>query len=778
MEGSGRAGRASRAPLTSFVGRDLHIAQVRAALSQDRLVSLLGVGGVGKTRLAMAVAEDHARRFADEVVSVDFEAVSDPTYVGQAVHDAVAPHANQQASLVDTLADRTMLLVMDGCEHLGSRLGDLVADLLTRCPDLRVLATSRIPLGVDGERLIHVPPLSLERAGDEKLSPAARLFQTRARAVVGPLEPDEHEAVEELCRRLDGLPLAIELAATRTRTMTVSEMLEGINDWVAVLRPSSVASESPSESPSESRSLEAVLRWSWDHCTAVEQQLWSQLSVFAGPITLSAAAAVCGFGDRFEITDAVDGLIQRSLLIRETRHKITTFRMLDTIATFGRRAFADSGGLPSALTYAQLRDRHARHYAELAHQLSVDWLGPNQRQLSRQTSLVIANFRAAFDHLMQFPDGAAASDMYADLWPYWIGCGRLRESQTWMQRLSDRRAAPHARALCISGWTEFVLSDIEAAARQLTAGLAVGRAARRAGAPRDPRTENLSRSLLSACHATAGDFDVAKNEYERSIAEVESLGDDLIAALLWENYAELAVIAGDLDRGRLGCVQAKRICRAHREQWVLSWTLWVEALAAYLDGDLEETVARALEAWDLKATLDDLLGAAVVAEVAAWAYAMRGDTVLAAEIFGATGQYWAGTDGPLLGFRELLLHRERCIRRIESSLSAGERASAEERGIEAGLLGLVDRVREVADELPTAHGRRLEALPRPTAELLTPREREIVDYVRQGLTNKEIAERLTVSVRTVEAHVSRVLAKLGVGRRSGIATALSAAGTP
>ena len=769
MVGSGRAGKTSRAPLTSFVGRDQHITQVRAALSQDRLVSLLGVGGVGKTRLAMAVAEQHAGQLADEVVYVEFAAVIDPTYVGQAVHDAVAPNGNQQASLVDTLTDRTMLLVMDGCEHLSSHLGDLVTDLLTRCPDLRVLATSRIPLGVDGERVIHVPPLSLERAGDEEFSPAARLFQTRARAVVGPLEPDEHEAVEELCRRLDGLPLAIELAATRTRTMSVSEMLEGINDWVSVLRPHSVTSEN--------RSLEAVLRWSWDHCTVVEQQLWSQLSVFAGPFTLSAAAAVCGFPDQFEITDAVDGLIQRSLLIRETHHKITKFRMLDTIATFGRRAFSDSCGAPAALTYAQLQDRHARHYAKLAHQLSVDWLGPNQRQLSRQASIMIANFRAAFDHLMQSPDGPAASDMYADLWPYWIGCGRLRESQTWMQRLINRRTAPHARALCISGWTEFVLGDIEAATRQLTASLAVGLNV----GEHDPRTENLSRSLLSACHATAGAFDVARDEYERSIAEVESLGDDLIAALLWENYAELAVISGDLDRGRRACVQAKRISRAHREQWVLSWTLWVEALAAYLDGDIDETVRCVLEAWDLKATLDDLLGAAVVAEVAAWAYAMRGDTVIAAEIFGATTQYWAGTDGPLLGFRELLLHRESCVRRIENSLSTSERESAEERGIRAGLLGLIDRVRGVSDELsPTGDsgGQRLESLSRPTAGLLTPREREIVDYVRQGLTNKEIAERLTVSVRTVEAHVSRVLAKLGVGRRSGIATALSGAGTP
>lgn len=766
MVGSGRAGRTPRTPLTSFVGRDQHIAQVRAALSQDRLVSLLGVGGVGKTRLATAVAEQHAHGCAAEVVSVEFAAVTDPSYLAQAVHDAVYPNGNQQASLVDTLADRAMLLVMDACEHLGQQLGDLVTDLLSQCPGLRVLATSRMPLGVDGERVIHVPPLSLERADGEELSPAARLFQARARAVVGPLGPDEHEAVEELCRRLDGLPLAIELAATRTRTMSVSEMLEGINDWVSVLRPHPTTSEN--------RSLEAVLRWSWDHCTAGQQQLWSQLSVFAGPITLSAAEAVCGSGDRFEISDALDGLIQRSLLIRETRHRTTTFRMLDTIATFGRRVFSDAGGAPLPLTYAQLQDRHARHYAELAHRLSSDWLGPNQRQLSQQAGIMISNFRAAFDHLMQLADGPArASDMYADLWPYWIGCGRLRESHTWMQRLTGRRDTAHARALCISGWTEFVLGNAEAAARGLTASLV---ASAEAG-QRNPRTENLSRSLLSACHAVVGDFGVAKEEYERSIAEVESLGDDLVAALLWENYAELAVISGDLERGRLACVRAERTCRAHREQWVLSWTLWVEALAAYLDDDFAETVRCAHEAWDLKAALDDLLGAAVVAEVVAWAYASRGDTTIAAEILGATTQYWAGTDGPLLGFRELLLHRERCVRRVEESLDAADREAAARRGAAAGLLGLAGLLDVPHGAEPPAAGesggQRGRAQPRPTVEVLTPREREIVTYVQQGLTNREIAERLTVSVRTVEAHVSRVLAKLGVGRRSGIATALS-----
>jgi non-specific serine/threonine protein kinase len=208
--------------------------------------------------------------------------------------------------------------------------------------------------------------------------------------------------------------------------------------------------------------------------------------------------------------------------------------------------------------------------------------------------------------------------------------------------------------------------------------------------------------------------------------------------------------------------------------------LWVEALATYLDGDIEDTVRCALEAWELKSALDDLLGAAVVAEVAAWALATRGNTTTAAEILGATTAYWAGTDKPLLGFRELRDHHETCLRRIAISLSTDERASADERGRTAGLLGLLDRVREVAAESPPAGDsdiQRPDPPPRVTAEVLTRREREIVDYVRQGLTNKEIADQLTVSVRTVEAHVSRVLSKLGVGRRSGIAAALSGAAT-
>jgi non-specific serine/threonine protein kinase len=746
MAGPGTGRGTLRAPLTSFVGREQQISTVRAALGQDRLVSLLGVGGVGKTRLAVAVAEQHA----DEVVSVDLAAVVDPAYLAQVIHDAVDPNGNQRATLTDTLRDRPLLLVLDGCEHLGPELGDLVADLLTGCPDLLVLATSRMPLGVDGERVLHVPPLSLDRALGQECSSAARLFTTRARAVVGPLEPDDRENVEELCRRLDGLPLAIELAATRTRTMSVSEMLEGISDWVSALRPHATASDD--------RSLEAVLRWSWDHCSAVEQQLWSQLSVFTGPITLSAAAAVCGFRDGLEIADAVDGLIQRSLLTRETRRQVTTFRMLDTIATFGRRAFSDE----APLTFEQLQGRHARHCVETARRLNAEWLGPDQGRLSEYAIVMIPDFRAAFDHLMQSPDTIeAAAEMYADLWPYWIGCGRLRESRAWTRRLLERWDAPHARALCIAGWTELLLGNTPAAARHLTASLAA--------VEQDPRTENLSRSLLSGCHAVAGDFDAAKDEYERSIAELEAVGDELIAALLWENYAELAVISGDLARGRRGCERAGRTCRAHGEQWVLSWTLWVEALADFLDDDLDRALRCAREAWDLKAAIDDLLGSAVVAEVAAWACARRGDTTVAAEILGATTQYWAGTDGPLLGFRELLLHRRRCLRAIDESLSAGERRAAESRGSEAGLLGVRDRVRDVTE---AAVGESDPDRPRPAIDLLTPREREIVAYVQQGLTNKEIAERLTVSVRTVEAHVSRVLAKLGVGRRSGIGGAL------
>lgn len=736
-----------RASLTPLVGRRREILAAVAAIEQDRLVSLVGVGGVGKSRLAEAVAHELGGQFRDGVVYVELATVQDPQHIPQVVHDLVDPVSNPRTSLIERLYRRHMLLVLDACEHLISDIAGFATELLEYCPDVRIIVTSRIPLGIMGERVFHVPPLSVAPSSDTTPSEAALLFMHRARAVTSDTIGDDPVSIEELCRRLDGLPLAIELAAIRLRTMSVRDMLASINDRFALLRAG------PAEGAA--RSLSAMLRWSWEQCDDAQRRLWTEMSIFVGAVRLPEIAAVCKFDDILAAADAVDGLVQRSLVVRELSESGTTFRMLDTITEFGREMI-DSHDYSWDTTRDELRARHAYYFSKLAEGVGADWFGPHQIELSRHLRTAMPNLRLAFDYLMSDEVSAGtAANVFVNLWPYWIGCGHLREARMWANRILDRTGERVPDFLWVSGWVEILLGDLETAEAFFSESIA--------SSPASSRGQYIAHSLLGACRGIRGDYSAAATAYDYGIKEAVAADDVFATALLTQNYAEIATIGGDVEHGMYGCDRVAAICREHNERWILSHVLWVQALGDLITGDLAGAVALSSESLRLKSSIYDLLGVALAAEVFAWASAKQGELRTAATVLGATAAYWSDTDRELMGFTQLSRYREECVQSLTSGLSVTVQQSCGRRGAELGLEGIAN----LPDRAEQHRSSSASGSSSPTTRvLLTQREREIVEHVSAGLSNKQIAGTLVVSVRTVETHVSHILAKLGVTRRT------------
>ncbi|MGY5124225.1 ATP-binding protein [Streptomyces nigrescens] len=337
--------------VTSFVGRRWEVSEARRLLARTRLLTLTGAGGLGKTRLALRVAAEVRRSFPEGAWVVDLAPLTDGALLAQTVltalgidHDLARP---MLPVLSDHLADKRLLLVLDNCEHLLDSCAELTRSLLAAAPHLQVLATSRQALGVDGEHLLTVRPLS---APDPNRPPAAaltqyeavRLFIDRAAAVVPgfTVGDDQGAAVAGICHRLDGIPLAIELAAARLRVLSPQQILERLHDRFALL------SRGSSAEPARQQTLRAAIDGSFELCTPSERRLWAYLSVFRGGFDLEAAEEVCTDDglSQGEILDVVTGLVDKSILIREDHRDHVRLRMLETIRHYGRSLLDQGAG--------------------------------------------------------------------------------------------------------------------------------------------------------------------------------------------------------------------------------------------------------------------------------------------------------------------------------------------------------------------------------------------------------------------------------------------------
>lgn len=543
-------------PRTSFIGREREAERMRQGLGVSRFLTVTGAGGCGKTRLALHVADALLTEYPDGVWLVELATVTDPVLVPQAVASAVGVREEPDRPILDTLKDylrpRQILLILDNCEHLVGACALLVDDLLQSCPRLSVLATSQEALGVAGETLLRVPTLSLPAAavvGYSAQGPstiqqlmeaeATRLFVERARAVQPSFTLTERNAraVAQVCAHLDGIPLAIELAAARVKVLSVEQLAARLHDRFRLL-----TGGSRTALPRQ-QTLRATMDWSYDLLREPERVLFRRLSVFSGGCTLDAAGVVCTGDDLDpdELLDLLAGLVDKSLIIADTDGGEARYRLLETIRQYGAERLLE------AAEAARLRARHAKTFAELVATAEPEILGPEQATWVNCLEQEHDNLRAALDWARSEPSGVAAGvGLAGALWRFWWIRGHLSEGRGWLEQLlamgGDAPADARAKALNGAGNLAYAQGDYARARTMHEQCLALGRELG------DARGVANSLNNLAVVAQALGDYPRAAEFHEQSLEQRRELGDKRGIAMSLNNLGAIAQRRGDYPR--------------------------------------------------------------------------------------------------------------------------------------------------------------------------------------------------------------------------------------
>jgi non-specific serine/threonine protein kinase len=759
--GAARSGGGLRGELTEFVGRRAELSRVRDALQGARLVTLTGPGGIGKTRLALQVAAGVGRAFRDGVWLAELGGLRDPgLLVGEVARSlAVSGSGGLGGWVVGVLGghreNRGTLLVLDGCEHLADACAVMADALLRGCPGLRIIATSRHVLGVAGEVTIAVPPMTVpaegSKAGPEELLgyEAVRLFAGRGAAVLPGFAVDAGNgaAVAGVCRALDGIPLAVELAAVRLRSLSPEQILARLGSRFQLL-----SGGGPAGQP-QHRTLQAALEWSYELLTDEEQAMWRRVSVFAGSFDLDAAEAVCAVGRvaAGQTADLIDALVAKSILFREG-HGTARYRLLDTIREFGLTKLRGRGNERA------LRLRHRRWYAALAARQEA--FGPGRAEWIAVLDADHENLRAALEVCLSEPGQAAAgAEIAGDLWRYWETHGHLTEGRrilaTLLEQL-DQASPARLRVLWTAGFLAQFQGDIPAARRLLEACLS---AARQAG---DVSAEAWASSFLGWNVYFDGDVDQGHALAQTALRLHREAGHQVgeVLALMQIGYIHLC--AGEAEPAACWFTRCASLCQDSGNIWYYAYAQWGLAVTALLLGDHED--ARRLGSAALRTSrgMDDAMGVVLCLDALAWVAAACCEATRAVTLATAAEAAWAAI--PATPTAPLRAHHDAALEVARAALPGAEYRAALTKG------SAMDQAEAIAFALGES------ARPRPDAGRpgagpgqLTRRQRDVAALVARGQTNSQIAASLVISVRTVETHVQHIMDKLGCSTRAQIA---------
>jgi predicted ATPase/DNA-binding SARP family transcriptional activator len=698
-------------PLTSFVGRKRERATLRQLLGADgpRLITLVGPPGCGKTRLALEVARDVLDQYPHGVWLVQLAALEDPILVPQAIATALGlratPRKELESILASALRSRRLLLVLDNCEHLAVRCAAFCQLLLSACPELRILATSREPLHIDGELVWRVPPLALPApsgwlAGSVGVSPdealradAVRLFVERARLV----DPSFHvtasnvAAVVAICRQVDGLPLAIELATPWLSTLSVSELAERLEQRLRMLTRSS-RSTSPHH-----QTLRAALDWSYERLREPERALFSRLAVFAGSFTLPAAEAVCsdlcdtagaeasvtgtlqpervGTADDAtppgQLLEPLSALVDKSLVLAEPGPAGIRYRLLATLREYASTRLVERGEAD------QVRRRHAEYFLALAEQAEQALAGPEQVEWLMRLEQEHDNLRAALHWASEHDAGGLGLRLAMALWRFWEIHGHLREGRAWLERMLDRAGAAQqppdarlwAKALSRAGNLARDQDDYARAAALHRESLALWRklgdkqgmatalnnlgvVARDRGDAEELETRcreslalyqelgdtwGMAIALMNLGFAARfrGKFDQAAASFERSLALFSQLSDRRHVAAVLNYLGRVALDRGDEEAAWTLSKESLALHRDVGDEWGVAISLSNLAEVALRRDDLEQAGAFLAESLALLHRLGVRRTTATVLDLSAALWAARGEPVRAAKLLGA-----------------------------------------------------------------------------------------------------------------------------------------------
>ncbi|HEX6709882.1 MAG TPA: BTAD domain-containing putative transcriptional regulator [Rubrobacter sp.] len=760
------------APLTSFVGREKEVLEVKRSLSMTRLMTLTGAGGSGKTRLALEVAREVVGTYPDGVWLVELAALTDPTLVARAVAATLGVRAQPDRSLTQTLRNHIgsgrMLLVLDNCEHLVDAAAQFTKDLLSVCPGLRVLATSREPLGILGEIVWPVPTLSLPdpeaalTVDDLMGAEAVRLFVERARSRLPAFEltSENARAVATICLELDGIPLAIELSTARMGALAVEQVAGRLEDSLKVL------SGGDRTVAHRHQTLRATLDWSYGLLTQQERVLFRRLSVFAGGWTLDAAEVVGAGGgiEEGDVLDLVSGLVNKSMVVVDPAvGGGLRYGMLEPVRRYGQERFGESAEADA------VRRRHAYWYFELCKEVEPWLRGARHEVWLEQLEREYGNLRAALSWALERGEVDLGLWFGAALGESWYMSGNLSEGRRWLEAaLAESGDAP----------------------------------------PTPARTKALLRAGWIAWEQ--GDYGGSVALSEESLMLSRAFGDEagIVAAL--SNLGWAALLVNDLQKASELAEEAVTLGRAMDDTGGIARALLIPGLTAVAGGDYERAIALHEESLALARKAGDDVAASLSLGMGIFAYLGKGDIRRAKELCEQSlalppqprvmnasafqlhaSAALAGSQGLTVRSARLWGAAESLRESIGATLSpvelrvhgpyieAARQMLGEVAWKEAWAEGKAMTVEE-AEEYALAE-KEVRALPRRASapkeapaggqpgEGLTCRQWEVALLVARGLTNRQIASELAVSENTVANHVARIARKLNVPSRSRIA---------
>ncbi|MFI6772215.1 protein kinase [Nocardia sp. NPDC050412] len=755
-------GRTGRLPLelTSFVDRRTELTQAKHLLSTSRLVTLTGIGGVGKTRLAIRVATDMQRDFPDGVTFVELGELHDESLLEGVVAAALGLQDRSarplHEALVDFLTPRKLLLVLDNCEQMVAAMAKLAESLLLACAGLRILATSREPIGLGGEAVLPIPPLAVpdpdRLPGRLPRSDAMTLFSERAAAAVAGFEltEDNKVTIARICQRLDGLPLPIELATARLRAMSPEQILQRLTDRFALLTRGSRSA------PSRQQTLRMCIDWSYDLCTSAEQRVWARLSVFAGSFELEAAQYVGGDGLAAEdFLDTVAFLVDKSILTRQESGAAVRFGMLETVRDYGLEKAEETG------EYRELRRCHRDWYEQFALDAEADWLSSRELEWITRFGRELPNLRQAMEFsLSDSPE--AGIRIATALFPFWHSHGSLTEGRRWLDRFLACQTGPatvdRAAALCLGVYLAGIQGDVDA----MAAPMREGRALTEQTIDLLTRAHvDLAAGLLSLFRGNPAD---ARSHLEKAVqgyAQVHAergvpLFQLMALGVLGFTYALLENTEKSIE-----CYErALAITEERGESSFRSYTLWARAIVVWRQGDHIRATRQLGQALNAGRRVRDRLNATQCLQALAWIAADRNDAQRAVVLTAAAEQLGQSVGSPPVLFPNLRVYQDECERKTRRLMSEQSFAAARRQGAALSF----------DDAIAYALGERVSTTPTSTTGgKLTKREGEVAELVAEGLTNREIAARLVISPRTAERHVEHLLTKLGFTSRTQIA---------
>jgi len=759
--------RASRHPpnnlpleLSSFVGREKESAEVKRLLEDNRLLTLTGAGGCGKTRLALEVAGELTEALEDGVWLVELASLADPSLVPGVVASALDLREQIGSPSTQTLSGylqtRKMLLVLDNCEHLVEACAVLAEGLLRACPRLRILATSREALGIAGEARLSVPPLSLPdprhlpAVEDVARYEAARLFVDRAKTVRPGFEltRPNASAVAQICYRLDGIPLAIELAAARVRVLSVGQIAARLDDRFALL------TDGGRTALARQKTLEAAMDWSYELLSQGERELLRRLSVFVGGFTLEAAEAVCsgfpaddGLG-RGEVLDGLSRLVDKSLVLVVERDGDARYRLLETVRQYGREKLERSGEAEG------IRRRHAGFMLTLAEEAGPELKGLRQGAWLGRLETEHGNLRAAMRWLLEKGEAQASARFAWALWLFWFHRGHQDEGRRWIEGvLAKGDGLPpdlRARVLYADGAMSWGLRETSDTIRLLEESRALfGRAGDRHG-------EALALAAAGVPTLQQGDVERATAILEEGIELLREAGDK------WETsfmLAHLGMIYLDQDeqaRATMLFEESLALSREVGHKFSGSVSLYNLAGAAQGRGDHERAAELYAEGLALAVELSDKANAAYCLEGLARVTSVRGDHERAVRILGAAEALLEAAGGPLYAHAQDRVHYERVVGALRSGLDEEVFRAAWSEG----------RAMEITQAVGYALEPRKPSAPPAHPAGLSTREVEVLRLVASGMTSAQVAKELFISPNTVNRHLHSIYGKLGVSSRA------------